>query len=154
MKPPLCQKKILNALFAENYDLVKESLNVLLASIPYDDFENAAKENILINNYKFPANEWLYRSTIFAFLRGCNIVVYAEMHTNLGRPDLVITHEGKTWVIELKVVHKRKSTKKIAEEAIQQMIDKNYAKPYPGAVCIGLVIDDRVRQVVDIKFKI
>ena len=148
------KRKILHALSTGNYDLVKEALNVLLASIPYDDFVNAAKENILINDYKYPAHEWLYRSTIFAFLRGCNIVVYAEMHSNLGRADLVVIHEGKTWIIEIKVAYKGKKTKKKAKEALQQIIDKNYAKPYPNAICMGLVIDDRVGQITEFKVKI
>jgi len=59
------------------------------------------------------------------------------MHTNLGRADLVIAYEGE-------------SPKKKAEEAYRQIIDKNYAKPYPDAVCIGLAIDDSLRQITDV----
>jgi len=131
----------------DDYSLIVESLNALLASIPYDDFAAAAKENILINDYKFPAQEWLYRSTIFAFLRGCDIVVAAEMHTNLGRADIVISHRNKTLVIEIKVAYQGDTPAQKAKEALQQIIDKNYAKPYPGAVCMGLAIDDAIRQI-------
>ena len=143
--------RVFIALLQNNFDLFKEALNSLLASIPYDDFTSAAKENILINGYKFPAQEWLYRSTIFAFLRGCGVVVAAEMHTNLGRADLVVSHKGKTWVIEIKVAYEGESPEKKAEEAFRQIIDKNYAKPYPDAVCIGLAIDDSLRQITDVK---
>jgi hypothetical protein len=34
-----------------------------------------------------------------------------------------------------------------AEEAYRQILNKNYTKPYPGAFCIGLGIDDATRQI-------
>ena len=141
--------RILIAIIRDDYGLFVETLNALLASIPYDDFASAAKENVLIQGYKFPAQEWLYRSTILAFLRGCGVVVVAEMHTNAGRADLIVSHNGKTWVIELKVACEGESPAKKAEEAIRQIIDKNYAKPYPDAVCIGMAIDDSQRQITN-----
>ena len=139
------------ALMRDDLDLFKDALNSLLASIPYDDFTQAANQNIMINGYKFPAQEWLYRSTILAFLRGCGITAVAEMHSNLGRADLVISYKGKTWVIEIKVAYKGEIPEKKAEEALRQIIDNNYATPYPGAFCIGLAIDDSVRQITDMK---
>ena len=93
--------------------------------------------------------EWLYRSNIISFLRGCGVVVVAEMHTNLGRADLVIAHKGKTWVIELKVAYEGEDPKKKAEKGYRQIIDKNYAKPFPDAVCIAMAIDDTVRQITE-----
>jgi hypothetical protein len=122
-----------------------------LASIPYDDFSSAARENILIKGYNFPVHEWLYRSTILAFLRGCGVLVFGEMHTNKGRSDLVLSHKGKIWVIEIKVAYNGESPKLKAEEAYRQIVDKNYAKPYPDAVCIGLAIDDSLRQITDVR---
>ena len=38
-----------------------------------------------------------------------------------------------------------------AEEALQQIIDENYASPYPDAVCVGMAIDDTKRQITDVK---
>jgi hypothetical protein len=32
-----------------------------------------------------------------------------------------------------------------------ELIEKNYAKPYPNAICIGLAINDSVRQITDKK---
>jgi hypothetical protein len=86
-------------------------------------------------------------------LRGCGVLVFAEMHTNLGRSDIVVVYCGKTWVIELKVAYKGECPAQKAEEALQQIIDKNYATPYPNAVCMGLVIDDAVRQITDVRLK-
>jgi hypothetical protein len=122
-------------------------LNSLLASIPYDDFSKAARQKVRIGNYRFPAQEWLYRSSILSFLRGCGVVVAAEMHTNMGRPDLVVSHKGNVWVIEIKVAYEGQSAEMKAEEAFRQIKDKNYASPYPGAICLGLGIDDAKRQI-------
>ena len=143
------QNDLFAALMYKDVEKFVESINRLLACIPYDDFASAAKQNI----YRFPAQEWLYRSTILAFMRGCGIVVVAEMHTNLGRPDLVVTHKGITWVIELKVAYTGECPAKKAEEALRQIIDKNYAAQYPDAICIGLAIDDAVRQITDYRIK-
>ena len=126
---------------------------MLLSGIPYDDFNAAAKKSVKVNKYLYSANEWLYRSTIYAFLRGCGFVVHAEMHTNLGRPDLVISHKQKTWVIEIKVAYEGQNPKTKAKEAMKQIIENNYAIPYPGAVCIGLGIDDTKRVIAEMEVK-
>jgi len=143
------QNELLSALIFKDSEKLVNVFNRLLASIPYDDFASAGKQSILYNGYKFPTQEWLYRSTIFAFLRGCGVVVIAEMHTNKGRADLVVSHKGNTWVIEIKVAYEGENPAKKAEEALQQIVDKNYAEPYPGAFCIGLAIDDSLRQITD-----
>jgi hypothetical protein len=122
-------------------------INVLLASIPYDDFSRAGQLNIKFNHIKIQTQEWLYRSTILAFFRGCGVVVFAEMHTNLGRADLVIAHRGKTYVIELKVAYTPEDVPVKLNEAVKQMTKKNYLAPYPDATGMALVIDDVKRQI-------
>ena len=146
-----CRSDLLGALMSIDYNMLVAVFNRLLASIPYDDFAKAAQQSIIQNRYKFPVQEWLYRSTILAFLRGCGIVVFAEMHTNMGRSDLVLAHKGKTWIIELKVAYEGESPAQKAEEALQQIIDKNYAAPYPEAMCVGMAIDDSLRQVTEVR---
>jgi hypothetical protein len=81
------------------------------------------------------------------------VAVAAEMHNHLGRPDLVITHRGKVWILEIKVAYKKQSAVTKAREAYLQIIEKQYAKPYPNAVCIGLGIDDAKRQIKSVKFE-
>jgi hypothetical protein len=144
-----CRSDLLKGLMTENYEKIISVFNRLLAGIPYDDFTSAAKKSIFDNDYEFQFQEWLYRSTILAFLRGCGVLVIPEMHTNLGRSDLVVSHKGKTWVIEIKVAYEGQSPQKKAEEAYRQIMDKNYAKLYPDAFCIGLAIDDSLRQITD-----
>ena len=140
-------QRLFVSLETANYKLFVGTLNTLLASIPYDDFSKAAQQKVIIHNYPFPAQEWLYRSIILSFLRGCGVVVDAEPHAHLGRPDLVISHLDTTWVIEIKVAYKGESAEKKAEEAYRQIIEKGYAKPYPNARCLGLGIDDATRQI-------
>jgi len=122
-------------------------LNCLLARIPYDDFVVSAKQSLYRGQYKYPAHEWLYRSSLITFMQGCGIVVSAEMHTNTGRPDLVVVWQGKAWVIEVKVAYKGESAEAKAKEAYKQIIDNQYAAAYPGAVCLGIGIDDTARLI-------
>jgi hypothetical protein len=142
-----CRSNMLKALMYVNYDNVVSVFNRLLAGIPYDDFSQAAKNNISDNNYGMKPQEWLYRSNILAFLRGCGVLVIPEIHSNLGRSDLVVFHKGKTWVIEIKVAYEGESPAEKAEEALRQIKDKNYAATYPDAICLGLAIDDSLRQI-------
>jgi hypothetical protein len=146
-------QRLFAALQHDNHELFVGSLNTLLASIPYDDFSKAAEQNVVIHGYKFPAQEWLYRSNIFSFLQGCGVVVAAEMHTNRGRPDLVISWQGKTWVIEIKVAYGSESAEAKADEALRQIEEKNYAKPFPDAVCLGVGIADAERQITAFRVK-
>ena len=142
---------LFTALDYNDMDELTAQMNRLLAGIPYDDYSVAAKQVVYKRGYGYPAQEWLYRSNILSFLRGCGVVVDAELHTHLGRPDLVITWQGKTWIIEIKVAYKGESAEKKAEEAYRQIIERQYAKPFPGAICVGLGIDDTLRQIVSIK---
>ena len=84
-------------------------------------------------------------------MRGCGVVVIAEMHTNLGRADLVVAYMGKTWVIELKVAFAGENPAIKAETAYSQMVDNNCAQSYLNAICIAIVIDDTARQITEFR---
>jgi len=146
-------QRLYTAMRTDNCELFVDVLNTLLASIPYDDFSKAAQQTVIVQGYKFPAQEWLFRSSIFSFLRGCGMVVDAEMHTNMGRADLVVTWLGKTWVIEIKVAYAGESAEAKAGEALQQIMEKNYAVPFPDAICLGLGIADSERQITAMRVK-
>ena len=144
-----CRRDLLKALMTVDHNKVIAVFNRLLASIPYDDFSTAAKNSISDNDYEFKPQEWLYRSTILAFLRGCGVLVFGEMHTSKGRADLIVSHNQNTWVIEIKVAYNGECPKQKAEEALKQIMDKNYAKQFPVALCIGLAIDDEKREITE-----
>jgi len=135
---------LLDAFAEGSSDLFIETINRLLASIPYDDYAKAAQ--YAIKRSKIPAQEWLYRSTILAFLRGCGVLAFSESHTSKGRSDLMLCHKGAAWVIEIKVAYNDDCAAKAAE-ALKQINDKQYADPYKNARKLGIAIDDKTRQI-------
>jgi hypothetical protein len=141
------QNSLSMALTKKDPDRLVKVLNSLLASIPYDDFTRAAEESVSLSDSQMTAREWLYRSTILAFMRGCGVVVFPEIHNNAGRSDLIVFHNGAYWVMEIKVAYEGDDIEKTAAKALKQIVDKQYAVPYPGAVCVGLAIDDKERQI-------
>jgi len=147
----LYQTNLIDAIINKNIEKFIKTIDGLLANIPYKDYVDSAERYIELHDFKIPAHEWLYRSIILAFIRGCGINVIGEMQTNLGRPDLVIFYNNITWVIEIKIAYEGDCPKKKLEEAIQQIKDKNYAKPFPDTICIGLVIDDEKRKIAECK---
>ncbi|MDR2563849.1 MAG: ATP-binding protein [Prevotellaceae bacterium] len=145
------QQYMLTAMEEKDANGIRKILNALLASIPYDDYAGAVRQSVALDPTDIQVREWLYRSTILAFLRGCGVATVAEMHTNLGRPDLVISFIGNTFVIELKVAYQPKDVPAKLTEAIEQMESKNYLAPYPDCVGIAMVIDDTKRQITEIE---
>jgi hypothetical protein len=145
----LCRSNLLRALFSRDCETVVAVLNRLLANIPYTDFDSAARQSILNNAYNLTTQEWLYRSSILAFFQGCGVIVFGELQSNKGRSDIILSHKGNIWIIEIKVAFKGESPAAKAEEACRQIVEKNYNKPYPNAICVGLAIDDGARQITD-----
>jgi hypothetical protein len=133
----------------KDFQKITDTLNSLLASVPYDDYSKALQQKIIIQGFTFPVQEWLYRSTIFAFMRGCGLVVQAEMHTNKGRADLVINYRGQIFIFELKVAYSGENAAEKADAAFRQIFEKNYNASYPNAICAGMAIDDRKRQITE-----
>ncbi|MDR2971834.1 MAG: ATP-binding protein [Bacteroidales bacterium] len=131
------------ALEKESIEDLVEAFNRLLASIPHNDFDGAAKQDIKHKGYKMTAQEWLCRSCLLAFLRGCGVFVSGEVQTNRGRADLVIETGERHFVIEIKMLPQT------AKQALQQIIDNNYAAPYPNAKILGLAIDGEKRQITE-----
>jgi hypothetical protein len=126
--------------------LLIKTLNTLLANIPYDDYAKAAQAAIRRSN--LPAKEWLYRSNILSFLRGCGVLSFGEMHTNRGRSDLLLLHKGTAWVIEIKVAYNN-DAKALANAALEQLSAKQYDGPFKIAKKVGLAIDDGARQITE-----
>ncbi|MDR1022188.1 MAG: ATP-binding protein [Prevotellaceae bacterium] len=143
-----CYTDTINALYTLNYEKLVSALNRLLASIPYEDYRQA-EDNIIYNAYTFSPKEWFYRAAILTFFRGCGLAAVAEMHTNKGRADLVLSYKGKIWILEIKVAYKGENPAAKADEAYRQIFEKNYAKPYPNAACIGMAVDDEKRQITE-----
>jgi hypothetical protein len=144
-----CRSDLLRALFSADCALLVSVLNRLLASIPYSDFASAARQSIANNAYRLTTQEWLYRSSILAFFQGCGVIAFGELQSGKGRSDIVLTHKGHTWIVELKVACEGESPAAKAEEACRQIAEKGYSKPYTEATCVGMAIDDGARQITE-----
>jgi hypothetical protein len=92
-------------------------------------------------------SEGFYRATLLSYLSGAGLRVLAELHTNRGRSDLVIEHEDKSYVIELKVVGKFKEAEAAARDAIDQIMGKGCGGRYRDPVLIGLAISEEERNI-------
>ena len=139
---------LLKALHGGKSELVVHTLNRLLAGIPYDDYTKAAEQAVLYSDVEITTQEWLYRSTILAFLRGCGVLTFGEMHSSQGRSDLLVIHNSVPWIIEIKVAKNNDNATK-AKEAMTQINDRQYGGPYKNAKKLAIAIDDGKRQIVE-----
>ncbi|MDR2578337.1 MAG: ATP-binding protein [Chitinispirillales bacterium] len=137
---------LMTALVSGKSERIIETINRLLASIPYDDYVGAAKQALSYSDVEITTQEWLYRSTILAFLRGCGILAFGEMHNNQGRSDLLVIHRNVPWIIEIKVARDGDNDAK-AEEAMAQINGRQYDAPYQSAKKLAIAIDDKTRQI-------
>ncbi|MDR1979655.1 MAG: ATP-binding protein [Synergistaceae bacterium] len=136
-------------LYNGDADGAVQEFNRLLASISYDDFAGAAAKTIRLRGYKMDAGEWLYRSTLLSYLIGMGLDVEAEPHTSGGRADMRIKFKGRVWIIELKVAQGGAAAKKSADEAMEQILGKGYAKRYGNAIALSCVIDNEKRAITE-----
>jgi hypothetical protein len=142
------QARLFHAFFARrDYDGIVRQFNELLANIPFDDFTGAAKEAVELQCTGLQPQEWLYRSTILAFLRGLDMLAQGEVHNNQGRADIVIQGNASALVLELKVCYKGEAPDKKLQEALDQVKANDYTNAWPGAAALALVIDDEKRQI-------
>ncbi|MDR3013541.1 MAG: ATP-binding protein [Chitinispirillales bacterium] len=136
---------LIKALSSQNSEALVEIFNRLLAGIPYDDYVNAAKQAIGFGG-KITTQEWLYRSTILAFLRGCGVLTFGEMHSSLGRTDLLLIYNNIPWIIEIKIARDNDCAVK-AQEAMAQINGRQYDGPYANAKKLAIAIDEGKREI-------
>ena len=144
--------ELISAVTSNNVKDFVKAVNRLLARIPYDDFSKGVEQTVTFRDY--PEDERVYRSCIYSFLLGCGLRVYAEMHTNKGRSDLIFSHVDNptVWVVELKIARKGDAPAKKVKEALLQIEEKNYAAPFSNALCVGLAIDEEKRLITDVNY--
>ncbi|MEL6152832.1 MAG: AAA family ATPase, partial [Bacteroidota bacterium] len=88
---------------------VVQTLNIQLAKIPYNAFQHA--------------KEGFYQAMLLLCFEISGLKTFGEVHTNLGRIDLVVQLPKHTFIFELKV------DKKIAV-ALDQLHNKRYQERY------------------------
>jgi hypothetical protein len=94
-------------------------------------------------------DEAYYRDLLIALAFGAQLNPLAEVHTSMGRSDLILNSPNVTWVIEVKVKHLEDSNKEetLALKALEQIIDKEYAASLHDPVILGLVANDVIRRI-------
>ncbi|MEL6412971.1 MAG: AAA family ATPase, partial [Bacteroidota bacterium] len=97
------------AMEALDMSAVVQTLNIQLAKIPYDAFQHA--------------KEGFYQAMLLLCFEISGLKTFGEVHTNLGRIDLVVQLPKHTFIFELKV------DKKVAV-ALDQLHNKRYQECY------------------------
>jgi Holliday junction resolvase-like predicted endonuclease len=120
---------MITALKKPSIDDFVEQLKVFLASIPY---EMKMKE------------EKYYQNIFYLLFKSVGLQVNVEVHTNLGRIDVVVENKESLLIFEIKV-------DKTAQEALEQIKAKGYADQYrhqqKAIYLIGLNISSEKRNV-------
>ena len=131
--------EIWQALKVGDISRIVELYNTALASIPYDDF---AKNR----------NEYWYRSMFMMLLRGVGIITYAEIHTHMGRSDVLVQFKDSVVVFEFKYAAKSSEVEAKKAEGVAQLQGREYTKGYGAdghkVISAVLVADDEKRQVI------
>jgi hypothetical protein len=128
---------------------VIDEFNFFLANLPYDDYSAAEGQTRRESKSAFVFDERFYRSSLLSLLYASNVRVLPEAQGNLGRKDLAVEREKRIWVIELKVRRNGENAQKKLKEARDQIIEKRYALTYDNPICLGIVIDDAKREILE-----
>ncbi len=156
--------------YLKNGDMMNVMLifNRILARIPYEDFanDNINKKTIESLNEEqkkafkkiiYSKKEKWYRSLFIMLLSVVKVQIYPEVHTNTGRPDIVIPFDDKTIIIEFKLAPTSKDVKAKKKEGEEQI--KKYISAYIDTsslmnerekkiITAVFVADDKKRQIV------
>ena len=109
--------------------------NTALAGIPYEDF-------------KAPS-ESFYRSLFLMLLRGAGMTAQGEVHTFLGRSDVLVRFPDRVAVLEFKLAQSAGEVERLRAEGQKQIEERGYAKPYDAEnrpVTTGVVVVDAQRR--------
>jgi hypothetical protein len=115
-----------------------------MSTIPYEDFGMDIKEETAEPTKH---KERFYRHQLLTLFYAANLDLRAEVHGNLGRSVLEFVFEGQAWVFELKISYNEKDDSRLAETALNQIIEKNYAGKYQNPVLLGMAINDKARKI-------
>ena len=139
------QNEIYDCLEKEDLECFKNSLILLFSSIPYNNY---------IKN-KIGEYEGYYASVIYAYLASLGLKIIAEDVTNNGRVDLTLFLDNKIYIIEFKVIDKRKEE----NVALEQLIKKRYYQKYLAfkteniVYLIGIEFSSSERNIINFKWK-
>ncbi len=117
-----------------------ERMQAIIASIPYDDFP---KE-------KLKLREQNYQTAVYLIFALMGQFVQTEVHCATGRSDCIVASADTVYIFEFKL-----SGNGSAEDALNQIREKDYAAPYKAGrkkiVLIGSSFDEEKRTIKDWK---
>ncbi len=117
-----------------------ERMQAIIASIPYDDFP---KE-------KLKLREQNYQTAVYLIFALMGQFVQTEVHCATGRSDCIVASADTVYIFEFKL-----SGNGSAEDALNQIREKDYAAPYKASgkkiVLIGSSFDEEKRTIKDWK---
>ena len=133
-KDPSFGSNVARALRSADLDTVESELKRLFASI--------ANSNYRKNNIAH--FEGYYAAVVHSFLAGIGLNITAEDASSHGYVDLTIQLAGHTYVVEFKVVKRKSKT----NSALQQIIQRDYARKYSGKVYqVGIEFSESKRNI-------
>ncbi|MDR2199488.1 MAG: ATP-binding protein [Deltaproteobacteria bacterium] len=126
---------VVSALSNSDPSLLVNEINILLSALPGEHYKIEKR------------NEGFYCSKIFILFYILGLDPLAEKSGNLGVADFIINFGGRSWIIEVKMSPDEKHNIILANAALKQIKEKNYAGAYRDTVRLGLVIEDEKRAV-------
>lgn len=113
-----------------NMDSLKERFTALFARLPYPDDEKTVEQN--------------FQNVIYIVFMLLGQYTFTEIHSAKGRADCIVETETYVYIFEFK-------RDKSAGEALQQIEDMGYAKPYAAdrrtIIKLGVNFDSKERNI-------
>ncbi|MEM7531284.1 MAG: ATP-binding protein [Chloroflexota bacterium] len=125
-----------------------DKLETALATQDIDGFISVLKLVFSQIPYKlFLDEEAYYHSVAYLTLKVMGFEIYAELLTNVGRIDAVLSTDDTVYIIEFKMT--------TAKAALKQIKDKQYAQPFMNQgktiILLGIAFDKEKRNISDWK---
>ncbi len=125
--------QIEDALIERDTEKLKETINTLFASVPYDHWKKD--------------NEHFYHAILHLTFKMMGIYTLSEVHSSRGRMDALVQLDNAIFAFEFKL-------DKTADIAIQQIKDKGYLEPFRNEnkplIAIGVNFSTEMKEVEEI----
>ncbi|MDR2543992.1 MAG: ATP-binding protein [Methanobrevibacter sp.] len=131
---PSLAENMLNDIIRLDNNALQKSFDILFSNIPCSIYKNV-KEEIREANYQMMFLSWM---------KILGLEIQGEISTSKGRMDALLKKNDLVVVIEIKY-SLVKSLDKMIHEAMTQITDKEYYKPYidKNVILLGVAIKDR-----------
>ncbi|MBQ7738986.1 MAG: AAA family ATPase [Desulfovibrionaceae bacterium] len=132
------QDKLLKYIKNSNIDGLLSVYNHVLANIPYD--------------YFVKDDDGFYKAIFIVLLKSTNISVESEVHSSLGRSDIIIKTDNNIIIFEFKIKSKNDLIDTIKNKGEEQIMQKQYLQPYEedkrDKYSYVIIIDREKRQAI------